>query len=98
MTDVGSWLAELGLGQYAKAFADNAIDAELLRELTDSDLEKIGVLLGHRKKILKAIAALEAEPIPGLHAARPREAERRHLTVMFVDLVGSTTLSARLDP
>ena len=54
--DVGSWLRSLGLGQYEAAFRDNAIDAEVLPELTDGDLEKLGVLLGHRKRLLKAIA------------------------------------------
>ena len=56
--DVGSWLRSLGLGQYEAAFRDNAIDAEVLPELTDGDLEKLGVLLGHRKRLLKAIAEL----------------------------------------
>ena len=54
--DVGSWLRSLGLGQYEAAFRDNAVDAEVLPELTDGDLEKLGVLLGHRKRLLKAIA------------------------------------------
>ena len=57
--DVGSWLRSLGLGQYEAAFRDNEIDAEVLLELTDGDLEKLGVLLGHRKRLLKAIAELE---------------------------------------
>ncbi|MGK9166850.1 AAA family ATPase [Inquilinus limosus] len=102
--DVGVWLRELGLGQYEQLFRDNAIDAEILSELTDSDLEGLGVLLGHRKKLLKAIAALrEAAMPPGTAAAAPMmqataTAERRQLTVMFIDLVGSTALSARLDP
>ena len=105
--DVNEWLEELGLGQYADAFEENAIDAEVLPELTDLDLEKMGVKLGHRKKLLKAISAFE--PTGGVHTpAVPiaekdpppatGEAERRQLTVMFCDLVGSTALSQRLDP
>jgi class 3 adenylate cyclase/tetratricopeptide (TPR) repeat protein len=97
MQPIAEWLNALGLGQYAQRFADNDIDANILRDLTDADLEKIGVSLGHRKRILRAIAeldegALVAEP------ALPGEAQRRQLTVMFCDLVGSTPLSTRLDP
>jgi hypothetical protein len=79
------------------AFADNDIDASILRDLTDEDLEKIGVSLGHRKKILRAIAELDEV---GIAPEAPcwDEAERRQLTVMFADLVGSTALSSRLDP
>ena len=95
--DVTAWLRGLGLGQYERAFRDNAVDdADVLRELTEADLEKLGVLLGHRKRILKAIAALggaaEVEP----QAADA--AERRQLTLLFCDLVGSTALATRLDP
>ena len=102
--DIGGWLRELGLGQYEQLFRDNAIDTEILPELTDSDLERLGVLLGHRRKLLKAIAALREgqEPSAKGVAARSRhealKAERRQLTVMFIDLVGSTALSTRLDP
>jgi class 3 adenylate cyclase/predicted ATPase len=107
--DVAAWLRELGLEQYASAFRDNAIDAEILHELTADDLKDLGVnLVGHRRKLLAAIAALlppgvpiaPTEPLqPGRDAGiGPGEAERRHLTVMFCDLVGSTALSARLDP
>ena len=97
MQPIAEWLNALGLGQYAQRFADNDIDANILRDLTDADLEKIGVSLGHRKRMLRAIAeldeaALSAEP------ALPDEAQRRQLTVMFCDLVGSTPLSTRLDP
>lgn len=97
MQQVAEWLEKLGLGQYAQRFAENDIDPGVLRDLTDHDLEKIGVSLGHRRKILRAIAELdEARPRP---APAPRaEAERRQLTVMFADLVGSTALSTRLDP
>ena len=94
--DVATWLAELGLERYADAFRDNAIDAEVLPELTDADLEKLGVVLGHRKRLLKAIAAFDARSTQD--RAGSAEPERRQLTVMFVDLVGSTALSATLDP
>jgi class 3 adenylate cyclase len=98
--DTAAWLRGLSLERYAEAFRDNAIELEVLPELSEADLEKIGVLLGHRKIMLKAIAAL-SPPAPepagaSVHAAA--EAERRHLTVMFCDLVGSTALSARFDP
>jgi class 3 adenylate cyclase len=107
--DVGAWLSGLGLGQYAKAFADNAIDAEILAQLTAEDLKELGLqTLGHRRKLLTAIEALSsrkgeaarrpiAEPAgaPEITMGSP---ERRHLTVLFSDLVGSTALSARLDP
>jgi class 3 adenylate cyclase len=99
--DVAAWLRGLSLERYEAAFRDNAIDLEILPELTEADLEKLGVLLGHRKRMLRAIAALDAaKPPPSTEAAPPRadEAERRQLTVMFCDLVGSTALSARLDP
>src|ERR1700758_530751 len=94
MHPIAHWLNALGLGQYAQRFADNDIDASILRDLTNEDLERIGVSLGHRKKMLRAIAELDEVGIaPGWD-----EAERRLLTVMFADLVGSTVLSTRLDP
>ena len=103
--DVGAWLRGLGLGQYEQAFRDNDIDAGLLPTLTADDLRELGVAsLGHRKRLLAAIAALAPpnEPQPSPPDPSPvstgRQAERRQLTVMFVDLVGSTALSARLDP
>jgi class 3 adenylate cyclase/predicted ATPase len=102
--DVAAWLRELGLERYEPAFRDNEIDWEVLPELTDAELEKIGLPLGPRKKLLKAIARLSAEVSehPSEVASQPgpvaQEAERRQLTVMFVDLVGSTELAARLDP
>jgi len=97
MQQIADWLEKLGLGQYALRFAENGIDLSVLPELTDQDFDRLGVLLGHRRKMLRAIAELSqtelvAEPI------RRHDAERRHLTVMFCDLVGSTALSARLDP
>jgi class 3 adenylate cyclase/tetratricopeptide (TPR) repeat protein len=97
MQNVGDWLKELGLGQYAQRFADNDIDASILSDLTDQDLEKIGVTLGHRKKLLRAIAGLNGAGFV-LEPARRSEAQRRQLTVMFADLAGSTALSARVDP
>src|SRR3984957_19204690 len=100
--DIAVWLRNLGLQQYEALFRENDIDAEVLSDLTDADLEKIGVSLGHRKRLLKAVAAL-AGPAAPLPAATPippvaDAAERRQLTVMFSDLVGSTALLARLDP
>jgi class 3 adenylate cyclase len=101
---VGDWLRSLGLGQYEAVFRESEIDAEVLPELTDADLEKLGVPLGHRKRLLKAIANLasRAQPAPSPRLApvptKTDAAERRQLTVMFCDLVGSTTLSAELDP
>jgi class 3 adenylate cyclase len=103
--DVVAWLRGLGLERYAPAFRDNDIDAEVLPELTAEDLIGLGVTsIGHRRKLLAAIAALGAEiPIavattPPRDAPGQADAERRQLTVMFCDLVGSTELSARLDP
>ncbi|WP_441260403.1 AAA family ATPase [Bradyrhizobium sp. 521_C7_N1_3] len=97
MQQIAEWLDTLGLGQYAQRFAENDIDPSVLRELTDNDLEKLGVSLGHRKKMLRAIAEI-AET--GRRPVRTpwTSAERRQLTVMFADLVGSTALSTRLDP
>src|SRR5215472_15209041 len=124
--DVGGWLRSLGLGQYEALFRANEIDADVLPELTGVDLEKLGVPLGHRKRLLRAISGLAAPgalaatsaspsaltgaapPIAGSpfrnpppHAGEGRvgvEAERRQLTIMFCDLVGSTALSVRFDP
>src|SRR5262245_63043175 len=102
MRGIAEWLASLGLEEYAQRFAENAIDLSVLRDLTDQDLKELGVLLGHRRKILRAIADLDGTAVPQADAATervpPDEAERRPLTVMFCDLVGSTALSARLDP
>ena len=104
MTSTAEWLESIGLGEYAQRFAENAIDLSILRDLTDQDLKELGVLLGHRRKMLRAIAGLGAAAIaPAGSATQPKtksrdEAERRHLTVMFCDLVGSTALSTRLDP
>jgi class 3 adenylate cyclase/predicted ATPase len=98
--DIAAWLHGLGLQRYEQAFCDNAIDAAVLPELTAEDLKDLGVsLVGHRRKLLAAIAALRSDivPVPDTPAAASA-IERRQLTVMFCDLVGSTELSARLDP
>jgi class 3 adenylate cyclase/predicted ATPase len=103
--DVADWLSGLGLGQYGEVFAANDIDSEVLPELTADDLTGLGITsIGHRRKLLAAVAALRADA-PGpvaetapAAATTSREAERRQLTVMFCDLVGSTPLSTRFDP
>ena len=102
--DLAAWLRELGLERYEPTFRENEIDLEILRELDDADLEELGLPFGSRKRLLKAIAGLVAgtstASAAGGEAARTTalSAERRQLTVMFVDLVGSTALSSRLDP
>ena len=96
MQRIEDWLAQIGLERYAAAFANNDIDVAVLPHLTDADLEKIGVSLGHRRRILAAIAELRsAIPAPLQHSD---SAERRQLTLMFCDLVGSTALATQLDP
>ncbi|HMD63486.1 MAG TPA: adenylate/guanylate cyclase domain-containing protein [Stellaceae bacterium] len=105
-TNVADWLHRLGLEQYASEFAANHIDGEILPELTADDLVGLGITsIGHRRKLLAAITALRAEPpqsavetAPAAAAAISAEAERRQLTVMFCDLIGSTALSTRHDP
>ena len=109
MLHIADWLEKLGFGQYAPRFAENDINFAILSDLTDQDLKELGVSsLGHRRQLLRAIAELNgvekgapklapatAAPVP----PQPHDtAERRQLTVMFCDLVGSTALSARLDP
>jgi class 3 adenylate cyclase/predicted ATPase len=103
--DVGAWLRELGLEQYEQAFQDNDINDRVLPGLSAEDLREIGVTsVGHRRLLLQAVAALRELTAPAIGpatdpvTAAPSRAERRQLTVMFVDLVGSTALSARLDP
>jgi class 3 adenylate cyclase len=98
--NVPDWLRKLGLEQYEPAFRANDVDAEVLRKLTAEDLISIGVTsVGHRRKLLEAIAAPGAEALRATATApSPADAERRQLTVMFCDLVGSTALSGRLDP
>jgi len=101
--DIASWLTELKLEQYEAAFRNNAIDGEALAELTDADLQQLGVLLGHRKKMLSAIAQLRAGNDPSRHRMRPAtelattDGERRQVTVLFADLAGYTALSSQLD-
>ena len=107
--DVSAWLRGFGLEQYAPAFRDNDVDGEVLPELTADDLISIGVTsVGHRRKLLAAIAALGVDPPTVAQSAAGATsvpssspiiyAERRQLTVMFCDLVGSTALSTRFDP
>ncbi|MCG8689736.1 MAG: AAA family ATPase [Minwuiales bacterium] len=104
--EIAGWLEELGLGQYAELFAANDIDLRALTYLSDDDLKELGVSLGHRRLMLGAIGTLKPggdaarQEDAGGWPARPSEsaAERRQLTVMFCDLVGSTELSRRLDP
>jgi class 3 adenylate cyclase/predicted ATPase len=101
--DIADWLRGLGLEKYAPAFDENAINWDVLSELTTDDLKEIGVAaVGDRRRLLAAIAALGEGPLPTAPAPErsfaPAEAERRQLTVMFCDLVGSTALSVRFDP
>jgi hypothetical protein len=105
--DIADWPRQLGLERYEQASRDNDIVASVLSELTDADLKELGLTLGHRRLLLKAIQGLEATGRPAAAdaaspAATPAQssssAERRQLTVLFCDLVGSTELSARLDP
>jgi class 3 adenylate cyclase len=108
MADIAEWLQSIGLPQYRELFASEEIDGDVLAELTELDLERLGLPLGHRKKLLKAIAgtpSFEPQfPIPQVSqiprsgsSSRPRP-ERRHVTVVFCDIVGSTEISAHLDP
>ena len=106
--DICAWLRGLGLERYEQAFRENAIDEAILPKLTAEDLRDLGVTaVGHRRILLDAIAVSRAETFrdttehsvePDRSGAKAPEAERRQLTVMFADLVGSTALSARLDP
>jgi class 3 adenylate cyclase/tetratricopeptide (TPR) repeat protein len=97
--DIGQWLRGLGLQSYEQVFRDNGVDLDVLRRLTAEDLKEIGVsAVGHRRKILHAVGGLAAAQPQAAGLKLPHRAERRHLTVMFCDLVGSTALSARLDP
>ena len=104
MQEIADWLKTLGLSEYAKRFAENGIDVSALRHLTDQDLKDIGVLLGHRRKMLAAIGELSRaapaipQPATGMEPKTQDTAEHRQVTVMFSDLVGSTALSARMDP
>src|SRR5262249_41670575 len=125
MQQIADWLEKLGMSEYAERFAENRIDFSVLRDLTDQDLKDLGVVLGDRRKMLRAIADMDgiennapaapakattaqrrtpiaSEPIPTATAPRPpisaeASGERRYVTVMFCDLVGSTSISAQLD-
>ena len=98
--DLDKWLQELGLVQYAKAFRDHDVDGAVLPHLTETDLVGLGLSsIGHRRKLLAAIATLQVgtgSPV-GAHASSPA-GERRQLSVMFCDIVGSTAMSTQLDP
>jgi class 3 adenylate cyclase len=103
--DLGGWLRSLGLERYEAAFRENEIDETVLPSLTAEDLKDLGVgIVGHRRKLLDAIAALRTAKVsppdtsPAIEATAKDMAERRQVTVMFSDLVGSTALSARMDP
>ena len=112
--DIAAWLRELGLERYVQVFQEHEIDARSLSHLTAEDLKEMGVTaIGHRRLLLQAIADLQERGASAVEPAseqitsgegvndaakRPSEAERRQLTVLFCDLVGSTALSARLDP
>jgi class 3 adenylate cyclase len=105
MSDLRDWLRKNKLDQYADAFEANDIDFDILSELTEHDLEKLGMSLGNRRRLVKAIAeraggesATTSMPAPGLDSGVSSEAERRQVTVLFCDLVGSTALSGAIDP
>ena len=110
MQQIADWLEKLGLSEYAQRFAENRVDFSVLRDLTDQDLKDLGIVLGDRRRLLRAIAELNTPTAPtappsslptaATIAERAMEAtaERRQVTVMFSDLVGSTALSARMDP
>jgi class 3 adenylate cyclase len=103
MQQIADWLKTLGMSEYTERFAESDIDTSVLRDLTDQDLKELGVSLGHRRKMLRAIAELTGvaptSPQPVLTEPKSQDtAERRQVTVMFSDLVGSTALSAQMDP
>src|SRR3954470_14747372 len=114
MTPFGTWLAGIGLGNYADVFAANKIDFDVIHQMTDADLRELGLALGDRRRLLQAIASLNGQSPTEVvtsasapakaateslsEAAVSHTAERRPLSVMFCDLIGSTALSARLDP
>ncbi len=109
MTPFGTWLAEIGLESYDAVFASNKIDFDVIRSLSDGDLRELGLALGDRRRLLQAVAKLDEQraadtitplvaPVPLREEVVPQRGERRQLTVMFCDLVGSTALSEKLDP
>ena len=98
MQDLKAWLRDLGLEKYAGVFERDEIDFDVLAQLGEADLEKIGLPLGPRKKLLGAIAAMAGDPGPSAPLAARDDAQRRQLTVMFCDVVGWTALSGAMDP
>ena len=103
MQQIADWLEKLGMSEYAQRFAENRIDLSVLPDLTDQHLKDLGIALGDRLKMLRAIrdlsGAVLASPQPAFTEPKAQDtAERRQVTVMFSDLVGSTALSARMDP
>ena len=104
MQQIAEWLKKLGMAEYAQRFAENDIDISVLRHLTDQDLKELGISLGHRRKLMRAIGEIDGATSTNSQSAAVTatmlggSAERRQITVMFVDLVGSTPLSERLDP
>src|SRR3979409_305502 len=97
--DVGTWLSGLGLSQYEAVFRESEIDADVLTELTDQHLKDLGVSLGHRLKMLRAIRELGGRAAGQAEQPKRQDVpDRRQLTVMFCDLVDSTTLTTELDP
>ena len=99
MATIAEWLASLGMSEYAQRFTENDIDTPVLRHLTDQDLKELGISVGHRRKMLAAIVELAATPsATAFQPERRDDVERRQITIMFCDLVGSTALSTRLDP
>src|SRR5262252_9725481 len=104
MQEIADWLEKLGMSEHAERFTEHKIDVSVLGHLTDQDLKDIGIPLGHRRKILTAIgeltgaAAATHKPATGMAPDIQDAAERRQIAVMFSDLVGSTALSARMDP
>ena len=99
MTVLADWLAGLGLGKYARVLAEHEIDFDLLPLLTEADVRELGLPIGPRRRLMNALAGLRGEAERPRDEAEPRgEAERRQLTVMFVDLAQSTRLALKLDP
>ena len=103
MQQIADWLKQLGMSEYAQRFAENRIDFSVLPDLTDQHLKDLGIALGDRLKLLRAIRELGGAPpiSPKVSSSEPKIqelAERRQVTVMFSDLVGSTALSGRMDP
>jgi class 3 adenylate cyclase len=104
LVDIKQWLEGLSLGRYAQSFADNGIDLDVLPDLTEVDLERLGLSLGDQKRLLRArrganfSAASTLAPVAPTSSTAETRVERRQVTVMFCDLIGSTALSAQMDP